>query len=186
MTTNTTSSPVGHRRHRNQKGAEFIEFTYAFVPLLIFVFVILDIAWAVFAKSTLNYAVRMGVRTGITITGTQATAAGSNLVDMTKAVVQRNSLGMLAGSAGLAKIKVHFWKPPTPGTNSPPTLVDADADANKPLNIMQVSVEGFTLMPILPRIFGRVGFDRAGTGIAATSFDLIEPSRDTPNKGVAP
>ena len=164
-----------------------MEFTLCFLPLLMMILVLLDVAWAVFAKSTLTFAVRMALRTGITITGTEATAAGSDLVAMTKANVQKFSLGMLRGSTGLAKIKVHFWQPPAPGTNSAPTLVDAQSDANKPYNIMQVSVENFTLSPLVPRLFGwNKPIDSASTPIAATSFDLIEPSRDVPPKGSAP
>jgi len=169
-----------------QKGAELIEFTLCFLPLMIMILVLIDAAWAIFAKSTLTFAVRMALRTGITITGTQASAANSDLVAMTKANVQKYSLGMLRGSSGLAKIKVHFWQPPAPGTNAAPTLVDSASDANKPYNIMQVSVEGFTLSPLIPRLFSWKQLDTSATPIAATSYDLIEPSRDVPPKGTAP
>lgn len=177
------------RRKNRRKGAEMLEFTFIFLPLICMILVFLDIAWAFFAKSTLNYAVRMGLRYGITITGTQATAANSDLAAMTKARVQASSVGLLAGSSGLAKIKVHFYQPPAPGSNTAPTLVDTAADANKPLNIMQVSVEGFTLSPLVPRIFDwrtRGAPDATSTPIAATSYDMIEPSRDVPPKGTVP
>ena len=174
------------RRNLRQKGSELIEFTLCFLPLLIMVFVLLDAAWAIFSKATLSFAVRMALRTGITITGTQATAANSDLVAMTKANVQKYSLGLLRGTTGWNKIKVHFWQPPAPGTNAAPTLVDAQADANKPYNIMQVSVEGFTLSPLVPRLFSWKDRDTSATPIAATCYDLIEPSRDVPPKGSAP
>ena len=176
-------------RKRRRKGAEMLEFTFAFLPLICMILVFLDIAWAIFAKSTLNYAVRMGLRYGITVTGTQATAAGSDLAAMTKAKVQANAVGLLAGSAGLAKIKIHFYQPPSPGTNSAPTLVDSNADANKPLNIMKVDVEGFTLSPLVPRLFDwrtRGAPDKTSTPIAASAYDMIEPSRDVPPKGTVP
>ena len=166
-----------------------LEFTFVFMPLICMILVFLDIAWAVFAKGTLNYAVRAGLRYGITITGTQATTASSDLAAMTKARVQSSAVGLLAGSTGLAKIKIHFYSPPAPGTNAAPTQVDAAADANKPLNIMQVSVEGFSLSPLVPRIFDwrtRSGPDKTSTPIAATSYDMIEPSRDVPPKGTVP
>ena len=52
---------------------------------------------------------------------------------------------------------------------------------------MQVSIEGFALSPLVPRLFTwRQAADKASTSIAATSYDLIEPSRDVPPKGVAP
>jgi Flp pilus assembly protein TadG len=176
------------RKGNRRRGAELIEFTLSFMPFLAMILVLLDIAWAVFAKSTLTYAVRAGLRQGVTITATQATAAGnSNLVAMVKSTVQANALGLLAGSSGLSKIKVHFYLPPDADVNAAPTQVDAAADANKPMNIMQVSIEGYTLSPLVPRLFTwRQAVDNTSTAIAATSYDLIEPSRDVPPKGTAP
>lgn len=185
----TKRAPNSRLRKDRRKGAEMLEFTFVFLPMLCMILVFLDIAWAIFAKSTLNYAVRAGLRYGITITGTQATAANSDLAAMTKARVQQNAVGLLAGSSGLSKIKIHFYSPPATGTNAAPTQVDASSDANKPLNIMQVSVEGFSLSPLAPRIFGwrdRSAPDKAASAIAATSYDMIEPSRDVPPKGTVP
>ena len=180
------ASKAGARTAR-RKGAETLEFTLVFLPMIMMILVLLDISWAFFAKSTLTAAVRTGLRYGITITGAQAGAANSDLVAMVKNRVQQRSLGLLAGSAGLAKIKVHFYMPPAPGTNAAPTLVDAQSDANKPLNIMQVSVEGFNLSPLVPRIFGLYQpIDNSASVIVATSYDMIEASRDVPPKGIAP
>lgn len=176
------------RKGNRRRGAELIEFTLSFLPFIAMILVLLDVAWAVFAKSTLTYAVRVGLRRGITITGTQATAAGnSTLSAMVKSTVQQNSLGLLAGSAGLAKIKIHYYLPPNEDINAAPTQVDAATDANKPMNIMQVSIEGFSLSPLVPRLFSwRQPYDNTATSIAATSYDLIEPSRDIPPKGTTP
>jgi len=179
----------GSRRKQRRRGAEMLEFTFVFMPLMCMVFVFLDIAWAIFVKSTLNYAVHQGLRYGITITGTQATAASSDLSAMTKARVQASAIGLLAGTTGLSHIKIHFYTPAAPSTNAPPTQVDAAPDANRPLNIMQVSIEGFSLSPLLPRIFGwydKSSPDTSATPIAATSYDMIEPSRDIPPKGTVP
>jgi Flp pilus assembly protein TadG len=164
-----------------------LEFTLVFLPMLMMILVLLDFGWAAFAKSTLTHAVRTGLRYGITVTGTQARTANSNLVAMVKSNVQRNALGLLAGSTGFGKIKVHFYAPPAPGTNAAPAPVDNQADANKPLNIMQVSVEGYSLGPLLPRLFGLYRpIDNTATAITATCYDMIEASRDVPPKGVAP
>lgn len=164
-----------------------LEFTFALLPLVAMIFVLLDASWAIFVKSTLAYAVRTGVRQGITITGTQATAAGSNLTTMVKATVQRNALGLLPGSDGLAKIKVNYFQPPAPGSNAAAVDVSAQANGNTPLNIMQVSIQGFSLRALIPRIFSwKTPVDGAGTSIAAVAADLIEPSRDPPPIGAAP
>lgn len=176
------------RRGNRRRGAELIEFTLSFLPFMAMVLVLLDVAWAVFAKSTLTYAVRAGLRRGITITATQATAAGnSDLVTMVKSTVQSNALGLLAGSGGMSKIKIHFYQPAAANVNAAPTQVDAASDGNKPGNVMQVSIEGFSLSALVPRLFTwKQPYDNAATPINATSYDLIEPSRDVPPKGIAP
>jgi Flp pilus assembly protein TadG len=175
------------RRERRQKGAEMLEFTLAFLPLIIMVFVLLDVAWAVFAKATLQYAVRTGVRRGITLTGTQATAAGGCLTDIVKTTVQNSSLGLLSGSSGLAKIKVNYFQPPAASSSSAATDVSNKSYGNTPNNIMQVSVQNFSLAALLPRIYGwRTAVDSSATTINAASADLIEPSRDVPCIGTAP
>ena len=127
-----------------RKGAETIEFTLAFLPLVAMMFVLVDSAWAIFVKSTLEYAVRAGVRQGITITGTQATAASSNQTAMVKAIVQGNSVGLLSGASGLSKIKVNYFLPPAPNSNGAMTDVSNQTDGNAGLNVMQVSVQGYT------------------------------------------
>jgi hypothetical protein len=172
-------------RVRRTRGAELLEFTFVFLPLLAMTFVMLDIAWAVFVKATLQYAVRVGVRSGITITGAQA--GNSDLTTMVKGIVQSKSLGLLRGPTGLAKIKVHYFQPPAPGSNAPAVDVSNQPSGNTPLYIMQVSVEGFPLAPLLPRIYSwKKKADKDPTVLTVKSADLIEPSRDVPRIGVAP
>jgi Flp pilus assembly protein TadG len=170
-----------------RKGAEMLEFTLAMLPMLMMIFVLIDMAWAIFSKGTLEYAVRSSVRKGVTITGTQATAAGGCLTDLVKAHVQANALGLLKGSAGLAKIKVNYFQPPPPGSTAAATDVSTQSNGNQPLNIMQVSVQGFSLAALVPRVFGwRTAVDTSATSISVASADLIEPSRDVPCIGTAP
>ncbi len=139
-----------------------------------------------FVKGTLAFAAHEGVRVGITITGTQATAAGSNLTAMVKTIVQQQSLGLLAGATGLAKIKVNYYQPPAPGSTAAATDVSTQASGNSPSNILQVSVQGFPLRPLVPRLFGSGKVDVTTTAISAVAADIIEPSRDVPPIGTAP
>ena len=153
--------------------------------MLAMILVLIDISWAVFAKSTLQYAVRNAVRYGVTVTGTQASAAGGCLTQLVKAKVQSGSLGLLAGSSGLSKIRVNYYLPS--GTGSAPTDVSAQSDGNKPLNVMQVSIQGFSLPALTPRIFNwGQGVDVSPSSIYAAAADLIEASRDVPCIGSAP
>jgi Flp pilus assembly protein TadG len=173
-------------RRERTRGAELLEFTFVFLPMMAMVILLIDVAWAVFVKATLEYAVRVGVRTGITITGTQAAAAHSDLTSMVKKTVQTNSLGILRGATGYSKIKVHYFQPPAEGSTGPAVDVSSQSWGNTPLYIMQVSVQGFTLPALVPRIFGLGKVDKSGTGISAVAADLIEPSRDVPPIGSAP
>jgi len=181
---------IGRRRTSRAKrtrGAEVLEFTFVFLPMIMMIIVLIDIAWAIFVKATLEYAVRVGVRSGITITGTQASAAGSDLTTMVKSIVQQSSIGILRGSSGLSKIKVHYFQPPAEGSSAQPVDVSNQTWGNTPLYIMQVSVEGYMLPALVPRIFGLgKAIDNSSTAISAVSADLIEPSRDVPPIGSAP
>lgn len=173
------------RRHRGRKGSELVEFTFCFLPLLMMVFLLMDVSWAIFVKSSLQYAVRAGVRYGVTVTGTQA--GNSDLTTLVKSVVQNNSLGLLSGSTGLAKIKVNYLQPPAPGSTAAATDVSNQSYGNTPGNIMQVSIQGFSLIPLAPRIFSwKQAADGSSTVIAAVAADVIEPSNDVPAIGTAP
>ena len=179
-----THAPI---RAGSRRGAETVEFTLAFLPLLAVMFVLVDSAWAIFVKSTLEYAVRAGVRQGITITGTQATAASSNQTAMVKAIVQENALGLLSGAAGLAKIKVNYFLPPAPNSNGAMTDVSNQTDGNAGLNVMQVSVQGYALPSLTPRIFSwKTAADGSAIALDAVAADLIEPGQDSPPIGTAP
>jgi hypothetical protein len=147
----------------------------------------MDIAWAVFSKATLQFAVRSGVRYGITITGAQAGAVNSDQTAMVKNAVQQNALWLLRGDAGRSRIKVRYFQPPAPGSTGPVVDVSTQANGNAPLHIMQVSVEGYSLPALIPRIYRwNQPADNRATVINAVAADLIEPSRDVPPIGVAP
>jgi hypothetical protein len=161
-----------------------MEFTLVMLPLFAMIFILLNIAWAVFAKSTLQRAVRIGVRDGITITTTNT---GSCLTDTVKGIVQANSLGLLSGSAGLGYITVNYFLPPASSSTSPPTDVSTALNADAGGNIMQVSVQGFSLAPIVPRIYRwSVAADKSPLIVNVYAADLIEPSRTPPCVGTAP
>ena len=185
------AGPKSGRRRRafRSRGAEPLEFTLVLLPMLAMVTVLLDTSWAVYAKSTLQRAVRIGVRTGITLTASQM-ATGACLTDTVKSTVQANAMGLLHGSSGLALIKVHYFEPPAVNSTSAATDVSADADGDQSGNIMQVSVENYSLVPLLPRIYNwKTAADKNPLGIQGVySADLIEPASvtDRPCIGTAP
>jgi hypothetical protein len=157
--------------------------------MLAMVTVLVDTSWAVFAKATLQRAVRIGVRTGITLTASQM-ATGACLTDTVKSTVQANSMGLLHGSSGLALIKVHYFQPPAPNSTSAATDVSTAANGDQSGNIMQVSVQNYSLIPLLPRIFyWKTAADTNPLVIQGVySADLIEPATiaQRPCIGTAP
>ena len=173
-------------RNRTQRGSEVLEFTLILLPLLASVTVIFDLGWAIFAKSTLQRAVRVGVTTGITMTGSQL-QSGTCLTDAVKSAVQQNAFGLLTGSSGLNYIKVNYFSPPAPASSDAMTDVTGAPDANSPGNIMQVSVQNFSLVPLIPRIVDwHSGPDNSPLVFTVYSAGMIEPSHDVPCAGTAP
>ena len=173
-------------RRDRRRGAELIEFTLVLLPLLAMVFVLLDFAWIIFVQATVVRAVRVAVRTGITLTASQM-GTGACLTDTVKGIVQQNGLGFLTGTAGLAYIKVNYYLPPVPGATTAATNVSALSSGNAPGNIMQVSVTNYSLAAFLPRIFNwKVAADSSAFVFTASSADLIEPSSSPPCIGTAP
>ncbi len=183
---NPAGPAPGRRKRFRCRGAEVLEFTLVLLPLLSITTVLVDTSWAIFAKSSLQRAVRLGVRTGITLTASQM-ATGACLTDTVKSIVQQNSLGILNGSSGLATIKVNYYQPPAPGSTAAAVNVSTQANGNAPGNIMVVSVQNYSLIPLLPRIFTwNTAVDDSPLTINVSSADLIEPSRNPPCIGTAP
>jgi len=173
------------RRFRS-RGAEAVEFSFVFLPLFAMTAVVVDTAWGVFAKSALQHAVREGVRQGVTLTGSQM-AQGACLTGTVKSIVQQNSLGILNGSSGLADIQVHYLLPPPPGSTAAATDVSTQSNGDAAGNIMVVSVQGYSLIPLLPRIFGlHQAVDDSPLSITVSSADVIEPDSNPPCIGTAP
>ena len=175
----------GGRKSR-LRGGELVEFTTVLIPLFAILFVLVDASWAIFAKSSMMYAVRTAVRRGITITGTQATAAGESLTDMVKDIVQQNANGFLNGSTNRAYIQVHYFaQDATSATGL--TDVSTLSNGNAPGNLMQVSVNSYPLPALVGRIYGLfVPVDKNPSNLSAVSADMIEPSSDVPPIGSAP
>src|SRR6185312_590295 len=118
-----------------QTGSEIIEFALVLLPLLAVSFMIMDLSWIFFAKSSLQYAAGAGVRYAVT---------NNNLSqDSIKAVVQQNAMGFLAGSTGLTKITINYYSPANP---SGPTLTGAATTVGG--NIVEISVQGVQINPL--------------------------------------
>jgi Flp pilus assembly protein TadG len=155
MTHRDFKAVISAKRSYRQKGSELVEFGLTIVPLFGFIFLIVDLAWMIFAQVTLQNAVRAGVRyaiTGQTITGLGQDAS-------IKAVVQDNAVGFLAGSSGLSKIVISYY--------DPVSLTATNSNAGG--NIVKVSLSGFTVSP-----FGPILRSATPITINALSADRME------------
>jgi Flp pilus assembly protein TadG len=154
-------------RKTRQKGAEILEFALVTIPMFGFLFLQVNIAWAVFARASLQNAVREGVRYAVT----SQTESGYGHKDSVKKLVQSRASFLLRGEAGWSLIHVRFF--------TPDTLTDVSnvAGGNTGGNLVQVSVEGYThanLAPtvLLPGLLTRL----TPIAMSADAWDRMEAS----------
>ena len=163
-----------------------IEFTLIMLPLFGITFLTLDVAWAIFSKATLQWAVRDAVRYGVTVTGAQAGANG--LTTTVKLRAAQMSLGLLSGTSGAdgtdSRLQVHFYQP---GGTTGVVDVTSAAGANDPGNIIQLSVNNYQMFKLLPLFYSwNQAPDTGKVSINAAAADVIEASNDVPAEGPAP
>ena len=130
------------------RGAEILEFTLALLPFLGLLFLLLDVAWAVYTRSTLQYAVAQGVRYAIT----SQTMNGLGQKDSIRTIVQRSAFGRLgftSSDPGWSKIQVHFYLPD--GTDVS-TVSGGNGEQNGVYPLVEVSVEDFAQKTFMPTI----------------------------------
>jgi Flp pilus assembly protein TadG len=132
-----------------------LEVSLIVIPLLGFMFLLLDVAMVVFMRSTFQNAVREGVRYGITGQNTP----GPCQDDSIKAVVQTYSLGFLTAQGPAATMHVHWINP-----------VTGQVANNSAGNIIEVSVENYGYGPLAP--FYRLGLPAQ---LWAQAFDVMQP-----------
>jgi Flp pilus assembly protein TadG len=126
------------------------------IPFLALAFMALDAGWALFVKSTLQHAVREGVRYGVTgqVSGSEGQIASI------EGVVVSQAMGFLSGSQA-GTLSVQFLDPVTLSPTS----------SNVGGNIVEVSVTNYQITPLAPLL--RSG---AGIPVSVTSADVIEGS----------
>jgi Flp pilus assembly protein TadG len=125
-----------------------LEFTLVMLPTLMFLFLLLDVAWAVYSRSTLQYAVAQGVRYAVT----SQTITGLGQKDSIRTIVQRNAFGRLGANStapAWSKIQVHFFLPD--GTDVSNT-VGGNGQQNGIYPLVEVSVESLSTKTFMPTI----------------------------------
>jgi Flp pilus assembly protein TadG len=140
-----TKQMPAHRR-RGERGQIAIEAGVTVVLLFGLIFLVMDLSMLLFIRSTLQQAVREGVRYGAT--GSQY---GGNvyLNDSIRAAVQAEALGFLNGRAGACRIGVNYYAPDTgaasPGTQGDVIVVSVNNYNYTPLGAVLKSADPFRL-----------------------------------------
>lgn len=135
-------------RKQKQRGTELVEMTLVMLPMLMFLFLLLDVAWAVYSRSTLQYAVAQGVRYAVT----SQTISGLGQKDSIRTIVQKNAFGRLGANSTApdwASIQVHFYLPD--GTDVSNT-VGGNGQQNGVYPLVEVSVENLSQKTFMPTI----------------------------------
>ena len=157
-------------RKQKQRGSEMVEFTLVMLPMLMFLFLTLNVAWAVYSRATLQYAVAQGVRFAVT----SQTIGGLGQKDSIKTVVQQNAFGRLGADSSapaFANIQVHFYRPD--GTDVSNTA-GGNGAYNGQLPLVQVSVEGLSQATFMPTINMPGLGTLSGIAMSARAWDRME------------
>lgn len=118
-----------------------LEWALVILPTLGIITSFFDVSFALFSWTTLQNAVREGVRYAITF----QTASGLGQDASIKQVVATNSMGLLSSSSTL--IQVNYFLPTAPNTA---IAVGASPAGNVPGNIVEVSVQAYPLKWLVP------------------------------------
>ncbi len=133
-----------------------LEFTLVLLPFLGFTFLILNVAWAVYTRATLQHAVLQGVRYAVT----SQTMTGMGLRASVQTVVQQNAFGQLHATAGAAtgvngwnSIYVNFYQVAADGTvTDVSTTTGGDGPVNGVEPLVEVSVQAISEKPFMAPI----------------------------------
>jgi Flp pilus assembly protein TadG len=132
-----------------------IEAGFTLVMLFGFLFLITDLSMLLFVKSTLQQAVREGVRVGMTARLINST---TYLNDSITQAVQANALGFLNGPEGACRIQIQYFDPTTGA---------ASAGTQGDLLVVSVNNYNYTLL-------GAVMKDAHPLAVSVASSDILE------------
>ncbi len=171
------------------RGAEVLELCLIMMPFFTLFFLQLSLCYWIFARVTLQQAVRRGTRYGITNDAglLHCKGGGGDMTTCIKNEVQWAAGGLLSGSTARSHIKVHYCIPPRENETTDCLDVSGNADANIGNNVITVSVENFPVNPLLPVIPSwSEGAQTNPLNITVRCADRIEPGGAPPPAGAAP
>ena len=151
-------------RRRRCHGGTLVEMAFALLPTIAFLMGIFDVSFAIFVKSTLQFAVRQGVRYAIT----SQTMAGLGQDNSIKTVIINDTMGLLntmsPNQNGMQQINITYYNPVT-------LLPVTGVGSNIGGNIVVVTASGLSWAWMFPLL-------RSATPLqfSAASADVMEGS----------
>jgi Flp pilus assembly protein TadG len=133
------------RRRLRQAGNNILESALVLVPTLAMIVGIVDVSFGVFARTTLQHAVREGTRYAVTYSLVSGMGHDASI----KSVVQANAMGFLASDSAMQKVYVRYYDTAT-------FTEQTGTGSNAPGNIVEVSVEGLTRNWIASSLLGNL------------------------------
>lgn len=162
---------------RKRSGHVLLETAFGFMPLMALIFGIADFSMVMYINSTLQNAVREGVRFGITYATTYNGTTYSSQTNAIRAVVEANSGGWVTSTNGPTYIQVNYYTPDN--LSSPATASQLPKTVNSVLisylnqsgNVLEVKISGFpwNWMVPLPRYMPGTGMT-----LGASALDVMQ------------
>ena len=152
---------------RAGQGSTTVEFGLVLLPLMAFVFLLMDTSWVIFARATLQHAAREGVRFGVT---GQIVAPATCLGDSIRQVVVANAFGFVPGTKASSMVTVTYSSPST-------GAVVTGSGATAGGNVLQVSISGLNVKSFAP-----VWRSASPISLYGTASDVLE----SPPNGILP
>jgi Flp pilus assembly protein TadG len=127
------------RLARRRRGAAIVEMSFVVIALFGLLFLLIDLGWVVFAKASVQHAVREGCRFAVT----SQTISGMGHLASIQEVVRQNSMGFISPAQAASVVQVRFYNPETLQPVS-------GAGSNAGGNLVIVAVENFEVRPLIP------------------------------------
>lgn len=123
---------------RRRRGNAFVEAGLVLVPFMALVLGITEYSLAIFVRTTMQHAVREGVRYAVTYQVMGGMCQDASI----KEVVRQNAVGFLKPADLTTSVFVRYYLPTT--------FAAAPSPANSPGNIVEISVENYQWRWIAP------------------------------------
>lgn len=148
------------RARKSEKGAEAVEFALMLLPVFGLIFLIVNVAWVIFARACLQEAVRAGVRYAIT---------GQSDASI-QALVQQSSFGVIpSGNAGC--VTVQYFSPTDLST---PVTTPVGGD------VVEISISNVGVRPLAPLLISS-----AALPLSASASDIMQSPQIGYSRGTA-